>query len=503
MAEFEVTGVRWQMGDGLTMEQRTQKAEDFIRTLKAGTPLILAAEPDNPHDNEAIAVYMNYTRRVGYIKHEACKDVKPLLDSDGQCDAVVSGDDGHVTFFVEIPGAPEVVVSPIGATRKLPECPLPQGIGLSFSDEELALQVVAPRLVKLSVSADTVNVLLDMAERYMPLSRLSLCFEDDFWRDHVLKQLRKACRLKLPLPEKERLEQLYKELNDTVGDFHSSHEHWQLRVFNQQLELLLKQAESTDGLFAKYEKYKEDHPDIIESLIRWFASMPYVELCNYEEHESLAKRLSYTRVSRKELYEVYAAILLLNKYGCEKTIHNKSNPKKAQPKTAKPKAKANKKPKTLKYFTHGNNGILMRQRKRVDIVFRKFQEWGWIDQRTSPDDFDAFFEGEPRHCNITWTANGTILTLLLQALLKQPYIEKQTGCAARSLVMQQFGESPSSSRIRLDKVAEERINLTLLILDIYNPLPEPRGRNNADEVDIKDAALKEIFAGQLRSTKGI
>ena len=49
-AEYEVTGIRWQMGDGLTMEQRTQKAEEFIRTLKVGTPLILAAEPDNPKD---------------------------------------------------------------------------------------------------------------------------------------------------------------------------------------------------------------------------------------------------------------------------------------------------------------------------------------------------------------------------------------------------------------------------------------------------------------------
>ena len=54
MAEYEVTGVRWQMGDGLTMEQRTQMAKDFISTLKVGTPMILAAEPDNPHDDEAM-----------------------------------------------------------------------------------------------------------------------------------------------------------------------------------------------------------------------------------------------------------------------------------------------------------------------------------------------------------------------------------------------------------------------------------------------------------------
>lgn len=314
MVEYEVTGVRWQMGDGLTLEERTQKAIDFINTLKKGTPMILAAEPDNPFDNEAIAVYMDYTRHVGYIKHECCKEVKPLLDSDGQCNAVVAGSDGHVTFYIDIPNATEVNVSPVGATRKLPDFPLPQGIALAFSNEERALQVVAPRLVKLAVSTDTVNVLLDMAERYMPLSRLSLCCEDDYWRDHVLKQLRKACKLKLCQPEKDRLEQLRKELHETVGDFHRSHDLWQKRLFDQQLEMLRHQAEGKDGLFAKFEKYKENEPNILESLVSWFGKMPHVDLRNYKEHGAMAMRLSYIGVSRQELYEVYTAILLIDKY---------------------------------------------------------------------------------------------------------------------------------------------------------------------------------------------
>lgn len=173
----------------------------------------------------------------------------------------------------------------------------------------------------------------------------------------------------------------------------------------------------------------------------------------------------------------------------------------------KPKAKADRKPSgkpmTLKYYMHGNNGVLMRQRRRVDILFRKFSEWGWIDDQTAADDFDALFEGEPRHCNITWKANGTILTILLQELLKQTYIEKSTGCTAKSLVKEQFGKTANSDRTRLAPISEERIKLTLLILDISNPLPEPRGRYGTEEDDIQDAALQEIFAGKLRSTKGI
>ena len=67
-------------------------------------------------------------------------------------------------------------------------------------------------------------------------------------------------------------------------------------------------------------------------------------------------------------------------------------PKKAKKDICKPAVK----PMTLKYYTHGNNGVLMNQRKRVDIVYRKWIEWDWIDEETTAADFDAFFEGAPR-----------------------------------------------------------------------------------------------------------
>lgn len=181
-----------------------------------------------------------------------------------------------------------------------------------------------------------------------------------------------------------------------------------------------------------------------------------------------------------------------------------------QPKPAKRKATEGKtkratcdKPMTLKYYKHGNNSLLMKQRKRVLLVFQKLNEWGWLDERTAADDFDALFEGEPRHCNITWAGNATVLTILLQELLKQPYIEKQTGCSAKSMVERQFGRTANSGRSRLSIDDEDKIKLILLILDLRNPLPESRGRGNNDEPDMRDTALKAIFAGQLRTAKGV
>lgn len=178
-------------------------------------------------------------------------------------------------------------------------------------------------------------------------------------------------------------------------------------------------------------------------------------------------------------------------------------PSSKQPKTAKPKGrKPSGKPLTMRYYTHGNNGVLMRQRRRVDIVFRKFCEWGWIGDQTTTDDFDAFFEGEPRHCNITWKANTTVLTILMQRLLEQPYIAKQTRQSPSSMVKEQFGLTPNFDRSRLVDDDIFRIKTTTYLLDIGNPLPLRKGGGD-DDNDTTDATLQAVLSGQLRKTKGI
>lgn len=178
----------------------------------------------------------------------------------------------------------------------------------------------------------------------------------------------------------------------------------------------------------------------------------------------------------------------------------KDNVKKKVCKTQKKPAE-DIKPKTLKYYKHGNKGVLQRQKHRVDILFKKFQEWKWIKD-TSAQDFDSFFEGEPRHCNITWNTNATILTTLLQVLLKQPYIQKQVNCKTSTLVTGQFGLTPSYDRKkRVGDMAEERIKLVIYILNINNPLPE-RNREYSQEEDTTDEALKAISSG-LRITRAL
>ncbi len=164
---------------------------------------------------------------------------------------------------------------------------------------------------------------------------------------------------------------------------------------------------------------------------------------------------------------------------------------------------ASDKPQTLAYYKHGKNNILKEQHKRVHIVFRKWNEWGWIDDDTTFEDFGAFFEGHPRYCNIEWKANTTILTILLQELLKQDFIQKQTGLSAKSLVKDQFSRSPSWDRNRLDSDSWEKINISLYVINIQNPLPPRHSSEDLNDFDASDAALAAISSGLLHLTKSV
>ena len=318
MAEYGVTGVRYQFDERLTHEERTRLAEEFLAGLENGTPMFLVAEPDNIKDSDAIAVYSAEVRKVGYIRRESCRELKPLLERDGMLEARVSGNDGHVTFFVEVPNAEPNEAAAKKWERVLPESPLPAGVFLPFTEDERTLQVVAPLLCEMKFTAENAKLWLQLSKRYLPLSRLSLSREDDLWRNTILRKFRAAMRLKMPENEHGQLVQMRDSLVMAQRDFHRSRDCWQGKLFEAQLDLLRPQAEGEDRLFDRFEKYAKGEPGglppLINRLREWFRAMPHVALCDCCDHQKLAEALSYQRVSRKELYDVYAAVLLLQRY---------------------------------------------------------------------------------------------------------------------------------------------------------------------------------------------
>lgn len=480
MAEYEVTGVRYQMGDNLTLEQKTQAAEEFIKTLQVGEPLILAAEPDNPKDCEAIAVYRDFTRRVGYIKHERCKDIKPLLDATGQCDAMVSGDDGHVTFFVEIPDAPDNVVLPTQRERVLPESPLPQGIGLAYSDEERALQIVAPRIATMKLTADNINVLLSMAERYMPLSSASISYDDDYWRDRVQLQLRKAAKMKLPDEQKQRVKRLYDQIHNIIGDFHRTHEHPQQQVFEHQLASLREQTQ----LFEKFEKYvalsKDGLSAAVDRLRTWFEGMPRVELRDPQDYGMLAEALSYMGVSRRELYDVYAAVLLLERYG--NITDNKA--RKSKKDTG---AKPQKQRETMTFKRKGKV-----TEPHLLLLYMMLTKEQWIEGNDA--DFKALFSGSrDEDCELTWTGKfgkGTLVELFRQ-MVSAGQIEVPQGFTLPAILKGHFKDKQGKWLTGLDKGDSANDKALPVIQECIKQLNiDPQRLLNGDYEDDEDFQSK-------------
>lgn len=196
-----------------------------------------------------------------------------------------------------------------------------------------------------------------------------------------------------------------------------------------------------------------------------------------------------------------ADVCAFNSVRKSKTIRSKKAKKKGIRKPAV-------KPLTLKYYTHGNNGVLMNQRNRVVIIFRKWNEWGWLDEETTPDDFDAFFEGTPRYCNLVWKKNTTILSVMLRNVLnyqnrfKKKIITEQTRQSVTSLVREQFSKTANFDESRLKDEDRLRIAATIYLLDINNPLPLQKDGGD-DDYDTSDATLQAVMSGLLRRTKGI
>jgi hypothetical protein len=56
--------------------------ESFVAGLKAGTPATLVREPDNPHDANAVAVYVE-GKRIGYIRRKDNPVLAQFIDQKG------------------------------------------------------------------------------------------------------------------------------------------------------------------------------------------------------------------------------------------------------------------------------------------------------------------------------------------------------------------------------------------------------------------------------------
>ncbi|MBO4464921.1 MAG: hypothetical protein J5797_12115 [Prevotella sp.] len=325
MTEYTVTGIRYAMGHGLSLEEMTSRAKEFIKGIKVGSKVILEAEPDNPADENAIMVFVDYKLR-GHIAREQCLEVRQLLDENMQADAVVTRNDEELAFFVTIPGAEERNVQLQTIPRILPESPLGSNVRMPFSNAEKTLDMLAKKLTSMDVTKDSIPDFIEKAEHYAPLLDMTICYSDDQRLSVVVDRLNSICRktdeLEICKDYLERIQRLRGQLSKHV---HNMHRRWDKGLetkFVKHLDCLRADTNLTHCLYTKYcETYlcannfaDADQSKMLkerERLLKWFEDMKWSELRDHRQLEKMASKLSYLRVSRAEIYDVYSILLLL------------------------------------------------------------------------------------------------------------------------------------------------------------------------------------------------
>ena len=327
MTEFTVTGIRYQFPSELTYEERTEAAKQYVASLQKGTPVVLVAEPENPMDANAIAVYIDY-ERMGYIDKEETPMVHTLLDENQQCDALVERNDGHITLFLTIPGAAEKPHVMNSRPRILPPSPLGEEVRMPFTKAESTLQLVATRLLKTEPKQENLQQLLSLSARYVSLLKLSICHDDCVWLNSIRKKLDKVNLLSrewtMTKEQADTLNDIYKKVRACAGDMHRTSDHWPERVFKQQLSTIRGDKSITGHLFSKYcqtflsgkdfaEADKQKMNLELERLHLWLQEMPWSELRNPADLDAMALKVNYLGLSRTELYDLFCVILIVEK----------------------------------------------------------------------------------------------------------------------------------------------------------------------------------------------
>lgn len=168
--------------------------------------------------------------------------------------------------------------------------------------------------------------------------------------------------------------------------------------------------------------------------------------------------------------------------------------------------KDSRKKKEIKCYTLKYNCPDEKMRvKRIDAVMRMMVGWEWIEEPQDADDFQFFFSGLERNCNLVWHQSATvaILTELIKRVLLQHYIDKVTGVSARSIVKNQFNRTPDNNKRRVDADNSNRIQWVIDILDYNKPLPLSHNSDVESYDNTYKAAMQAVFTKELHITKDL
>lgn len=317
--EFTITGIRYQM-PGADADERQRQAEDFVCSMRPGTTLYLKAEPDNEWDEKAIAVYFKL-RKIGYVAAEQTRWLHPLLEERRVIRIRVSHGDRHVTLFFDHPVDPAITPLPGSPARVIEACPLDRCVRLPFLKEERQLELLVGLLLDEEVRGDD---FLEWMESYVSLAKLSLC-EEDCRASRMIFDRFNECRRSLEptIPEERRAwwDEMGRRVRDILGDRHRRG--GSKEILTEHMGRLREEMRREGGCFAKYDRFyfrgplaeapRERVEEALGVLRGWLERLPNGLFLLMGRTEDFARRITYLKLSRFELYEVLTVMLLVER----------------------------------------------------------------------------------------------------------------------------------------------------------------------------------------------
>ena len=154
--EITITGIRYTICPANKSEEdKDTYTEDYMSKIPKGKKIILKAQPDNPMDPYAIAAYIDYSQRIGYVNAGELDDVRPLLDENELLECSVVRWD-HVTLFVEAEGETAFGNIKLKEKDKFAPTPFEDYAKLSLEDEEHSLDIISLRLFTYKLPDDDI-----------------------------------------------------------------------------------------------------------------------------------------------------------------------------------------------------------------------------------------------------------------------------------------------------------------------------------------------------------
>lgn len=324
--EITIVGIRHappfkQMGK----DAGTAAADSYLKTIPIGTEVILKKEPDNIADHNAIAVYVDFDRRIGYVTSPQIHLVQGVLDEYGEAVGVLARVD-HITSYVEVPDAKPDSVSDMlkPRDRKLPLVPLADSVYLSGTEEEHSLGVVIRHFFMTEINCGNAETLYTLAKKLLPKVGQSICEEESQWSREALSRLQELNRQSATLgysdEKRAALAAIEHDFKEIVSSFVA--EGGREAAFEKRYESLKKLANEGNGFFSKYiDAYLggslENAPSAQKMteyarFRQWLRDLPFrVFKAERIETHKVADELFYYRISRQEEIDIISVLLLL------------------------------------------------------------------------------------------------------------------------------------------------------------------------------------------------